>query len=130
MGYQVAAKRYRITLEDYPGVEIVARSVSLATMMAIDRAGARMAEDEAEATDAALGPFVQAIESWNLEDESGAPLPISLASLLGLPDPQLGLQAFRAWREQQTAVPDGSPLPHPSNGGAPSPGVSIPMVPL
>lgn len=137
---EVRAKRYRLLFEDQPGLEMVVRSVPLSVLLSvegsavdllarIERGDVAPANASREAASLGIAAFVDAIESWNLEVD-GLPLPISVESLLSLPDPTIVQAAVTQWRDMQTKVPDADPLPKPSNGGAPSPGVSIPMVPL
>lgn len=140
---EVRARRIRITFSHAPDLEIMARSVPLGTLLDVATSSvallASLDLDERgvprnpgalpAAPDLGLQAFLDAVESWNLE-VGGRPVPITVEGCMSLPDPGLIPAAIETWRDAQLTVPAGSPLPQPSNGGAPSPGVSIPMVPL
>lgn len=77
--------------------------------------------------DLQLELLVQCVISWNLEDEEGTPVPITVKGLK-LQDQPLLVGLLDAWMSQAVKVT--GPLGSSSLSGEPSPEVSIPMEPL
>jgi hypothetical protein len=63
--------------------------------------------------------------SWNIEDDDGAPVPLTLDELMAT-DMRLVNTVIRAWSDHIGGTVE-APLEQPSPGGAPFPEGSIPM---
>lgn len=137
-GYRHQARVYKLTFEDYPGLEITTKSVSTGRLMKLMRMAVRLqdkdvsdasglTEEDAEAVDALFSGFAQALVSWNLEDEDGNPVP---ATKEGVYDQDFDfiLSLINDW----IGVVSGTPgdLGKGSNSGPQFPEVSLPMAPL
>lgn len=71
--------------------------------------------------------FMRNVQSWNLEDEAGNPVPVTEENIRA-EDSRMMLQVVMSWAESATSV--APPLPRPSSGGSPSLEGSIPMAAL
>jgi hypothetical protein len=131
MGYVRPRKTYRLvfTDDDVAGLEVVARSASVADYRRIADLATRQfsspptPEDLTE-IDHLFGAFAQVLESWNLEEPEGVPVP---ATLDGLKSQELPFvtQIILAWMETVAGV--APPLVQPSDGGGLSLEESLPM---
>lgn len=104
---------------EYAGAEIVCRlDINTEAFLDLERLQASIGGDEApdgEKVRAMLGFFADNIvKSWNLEDETGAPLPLTVGTLMELP-PKLTLNLIPLWKA--AAVGIGAPLEEPSPNG-------------
>lgn len=139
MGFVVEPDLIRITHEDYPGLEVVASSCSLGELDGLQKAtrgidvtalkpGHPDVDRAYDVTDKALRMFLEHVQSWNLEQPAGVPVPVTMDGLLSLKIPKLPLLLLAAWQEGMGEVdaPLGQPLPT----GDILPAVPIPMAPL
>ena len=140
MGFKSKRKRYELDFAGHPlldGLELVATSTDIATMMKLDElqeAGAAAVKDEAATTSAERTKLATdmfelicgLLVSWNWEEDDGTPRPLTPAGLQRLDQAELNgiLDAYKA---ALMVVPD--PLGQPSSSGGPSPVASLPMEP-
>ena len=137
-GYRHQPKLYRLTFEDYPGLEVTVRSVSTGRLMKLMRMAIRLQDkdvadaseltaEDADALDALFSGFAKALVSWNLEDDEGRPVP---ATLEGVQDQEFDFvfPIINQWIEVVAGTP--GDLGKGSNSGQPFPEVSLPMAPL
>lgn len=83
--------------------------------------------DAAVESDAKINKlFVDRIYSWNLEDDDGKPLPVSMQTIGSLPNRTVAIM-IREWFQAMTAVPPTSR--QSSNGSATSAEQSLGMAP-
>lgn len=103
---------------DLEGFEVDIRSTSVATMRAVR--DLRLSQDESK-----LAEILAAhIKRWNLEDENGAPVPVTAAALLDQESVVLAAVA-REWYLAAAGV--SAPLDLGSTSSAPSAVESLPM---
>lgn len=114
-GFRVPRREAHITFEDsdYAGAEIqCALDVDFETFFWFQK---RQASEEPDEIKEALCRFAdQIIQSWNLEDNDGTPLPADSAGFLKLP-PAFGLLILAKWTEAVSTV--SAPLGAPSSDG-------------
>jgi hypothetical protein len=129
MGYKRRRKVFSLVFpedHDLHGLEITAESMTLGEVRALQ---ARADEENLTSEQFAaveLEAFVGQIKKWNLEDEDGNPLPISVESLQ-----TLTAQDVRAVVNAYAASSLGQQVPGPldgnSNSGNGFPEASLPM---
>jgi hypothetical protein len=78
-------------------------------------------EDESDKDyfDRRYGPFVDAVVEWNIEDEKGQPLPITLEDWYTI-DLPVQVRIYKAWSNLEEVVDGSSPLDNGSRRGSPS----------
>ena len=120
-GFRVPLRTARLVFTDlYEGAEVVVRlSVPLGVAVA-------MAERENnEDPRPVYTSFVQfGLDRWNLEDDTGSPVPMTVEGLESLPA-DLVMLMIDQWVRQIGNVP--APLAQPSSNGNTSQAASIPM---
>jgi hypothetical protein len=132
MGFKPERLEYDLSFEgDLEGLEVTMRSVSLEQYLKASaahrltdvRGRAWTAEDKAAMTDL-YEAFADALESWNVEDDNGDPVPAGRAGVFAQ-DLQFLLPVALAWLRAMAGIePDlGKDL---SSGGI-SPEASLPM---
>lgn len=134
-GYRHQPKVYKLTFEDYPGLEIETKSVSTGRLMKLMRMAVRLqdkelddaselTEEDADAVDALFSGFAKALVRWNLEDEDGQPVP---ATKDGVYDQDFDfiLSIINDWIAAVSGTP--GDLGKGSNSGPLFPEVSLPM---
>lgn len=138
MGYKREPKEYRLKFDDgdMAGFEVTMRGLSSEKFLDLTEAATHLSGLDARdvAAVGAAAPMVgimfgmlgDNLIGWNLEDDNG-PVAATKENLLRQ-DFAFVLQIGTAWMDAIASVPP--PLPASSNGGAPSPGLSIPMEPL
>lgn len=112
----------------YAGLEVKCATVSLGQLLAVGEQADRLRLGEG--LDAAKGLvelFTSKIKSWNLEDEKGEPVPVSLDAVFDL-DYQLGSLMILTWQNAMTQA--GAELGKGSNSGQQSVPPNFPMEPL
>jgi len=133
VGYRRRPTIYHLTFEDYPDLEVDARSVSIEEYLKIaklaDQMTAKPAEDQVQEL---FGWFAKRLVRWNLEDEDGKPVPATLGGLMGEELPFV-FKIVMAWVNEVVGV--SAPLRTASGGGASSRApdpmeASIPMTPV
>ncbi len=137
-GYRHQPKEYRLTFEDYPGLEIVTRSVSTGRLVKLMRMAVRLqskdltdaselTSEDADAVEALFSGFAKALKWWNLQDDEGRPVP---ATREGVEDQEFDfvLSLVNDWIEAVAGTP--GDLGKGSNSGPQFPEVSLPMAPL
>lgn len=134
-GYRHKAKTYKLTFEDYPGLEVVTKSASinvLSKMMRlaveVDGVGTDdLTAEDIDKMDELYAGFAKALVSWNLEDEDGTPVPTTVEGVRDQ-DPDFILSIVMRWAEAVSSPPDD--LGKGSNSGPRFPEGSLPMAPL
>lgn len=66
-GYIPERKRYALTFEDHPGLEIVCKSASLGKMLSLAQQPLSLAQLTSEKQDEIFGFFVSRVITWNLQ---------------------------------------------------------------
>jgi hypothetical protein len=126
MGYKPKRTLYKLDFSatEYAGLEITTRSVSVEGLLAIAAAA-----DEIDEVSPAkgkvldlLGRFARVIVSWNVEDDDGQPVPVTVEALL---DQDFGflMTMITMWISSVSQAPP--PLPGPSPSGATSAEASL-----
>lgn len=91
MGFKKPVTLYKLLFDgtEYDGLEIVTKSLSVGEMQEITKESVGVLSDgvhsvlgKVEASEALLKRFADSIVSWNLEDEDGTPIVVSLATVL------------------------------------------------
>lgn len=141
MGFR--PQRRTLTLKfadpDYEGFEVVIRRMTIDDSIMFNEYELREWEGRVkrgeipkEEIDARLHEMwtrlADAIESWNLEDDGGNAVPVSVAAIRAQ-DPDFFWTAVRAWILGMT-IKVGEDLKAPSSNGKPLEELSIPMEPL
>ena len=126
MGYRRNRKTYHLKFEEFPGLEIRARSVPIGDLLDIlQLAEALGSKPDRAKADQLFGTFASRIESWNYQDEDGNDLPPTLETLTG-EDSDFVLKLIGGWAQ---AVGGGGtdPTKAGANGKAAALEASIPM---
>ncbi|NUS26929.1 MAG: hypothetical protein HOV92_22255 [Streptomyces sp.] len=126
MGYKAKTKNITIRFaedHEYHGAEAVLRGMTYGEWeIAVGLDGG-----EGQNTGAAsVKDFVEHLISWNLEDEMGQPLPITMDAVKAI-DKDLIAALNNAWIQALIGVHDADPLPDSSPSGEPSLVESVPM---
>jgi len=116
VGFKHQPKIYKIVFDDpdLAGLEVKARGLSIGELR----------DDEITPAES----FANALVSWNLEDEEGRPLPMTLGTLENYPDLNFINTLVEAWLNAVIGVDD--ELGKDSGSGKPFLEGSIPMEPL
>lgn len=126
MGFQ----RKTLTLTSFPnhpdleGLEVTLRRLPLGPYLELTGLGG---ESERNSVSEMIREFSKALISWNLEDETGEPVPATPEAVFA-EDHEMMLAIANAWMDHMGGV--AAPLEQSSDAGEPSPEVSIPMEPL
>lgn len=136
MGFRTARKLYQLVFEedsDLYGLEITARSTTLGERREYL---AKMPADGGPDVwiDYQSAFFISHVTDWNLEDESGNPLPITVESLYSIPGNGAEL-VMAAYVKRTFGRQSSDDLKKESSGGdstgtTPSTEASLPMEPL
>lgn len=124
MGFKVQRTSIRLIFDEpaLEGAEVVCRGVPVSVFL--DLANLKE-QDGAEAAQQLFAMFAEkALESWNLEEEDGTPIPATSEGVLSL-ETALVMRIIRAWMGSVTNPP--APLGKPSDNGAAMPPEPIPM---
>lgn len=131
MGYRPKRKTYRLRFADpeMKGLVVEASSVPVGTFKDIIKllGTIETTEDDAEAVARLFEMFADALVTWNLEDDSGEPVPTTVEGI-DSQDFDFMLAVIMSWVSSVGDVP--APLEQTSNGGGPSLVASLPMEPL
>jgi hypothetical protein len=132
-GYEVPEPKLRLTFENRPGLEVVARSVPLGEFLNVVTLAAPLigggkldVAAAAPAVEALFHAFTSVLVSWNLT-RNGQPVPTTMEGLHSL-DTMFALEVAHAWIDVVGGGID-TPLPAGSPNGGPPPGGYVPMVP-
>ena len=115
MGYRCQPTVYKLIFQEYEGLEVMARLVSVEELLKITGLALQMTTKPDDKQVAELfGWFGKRLVSWNLEDEDGKPVPATLNGLLAQ---EMGfvLKIIQAWVRAITGVLP--PLQNGSSGG-------------
>jgi hypothetical protein len=131
MGYKRKTKVYVLRFEDeeYEGLEVRAKGASveqLISLMNLARfgTGAKFGQGDIKEVDALFELFASKLTEWNLEDEDGVPVELSLAGLKSQ-DIDFALDVVLAW--VGAVMGTSAPLEKSSPDGEQFPEGSIPM---
>lgn len=130
MGFR--AKRKVIVLQfadDLEGLEVRAHSLSMAELLDLGDQIAALESGGLGALSEVRGlinQFAEHLESWNLEDEDGAPVPMTAEAVLEQ-DPGMVIEMVLAWAEGVVTIRKSDPLDPSSTNGTPSALSSVPM---
>jgi hypothetical protein len=133
MGYNPKRKIYKLVFEDeeMAGLEVRVRSFSIGTMLEVgelsDLMGRKITPEDMPRVQKLFSVLAQALVSWNVEDDDGAPVPATLEGLTAQEDTFV-FAVLSAWIDAVSGV--SAPLPQTSSDGQSSLEASIPMVPL
>lgn len=121
MGYRPKRRIYNLNFAgtDYEGLEVTARGMTVGEELELD--GVDLSAD------LIVKALVQRLDSWNVEDDHGQPVPTTFEGVC-TQDSAMILAILNAVRQANSGVPD--PLPQPSPSGETSPAPPIPMAPL
>ncbi len=125
MGYKAKLKTYLVRFEeghDYHGAEARLRGISYAEWEEMTGLDGGDGDDNGAKS---VQRFADHLISWNIEDEHGKPVPITLAAAKSL-DHNLVAAFNNAWIQTLTGVHGADPLPESSLSGEPSLVESIP----
>ena len=120
MGYQ--GRVFKIAFEDSPGLEVVAKSVSLRKILELAESAAALSAGVAtsEQIQEVVATFVARVRSWTLADEDDEPLPVTMDALMEWD----GAEAIRmavTWMERAASIA----VPLTSGSGAEKPSRSL-----
>lgn len=107
MGYRPPSTVHKLDFSDteHPGLEVATRGTPLGVLLDIIESGAAaQAEDDASGLRDMYVLFAGVLESWNVEDAFGDPLPATLEGVLSL-DTVFAGQLLTAWTASMTAPP-------------------------
>jgi len=129
MGFRREATHHKLMFEDeqYQGLEVIAKPLSLKDFLALTRMAAGEGDDplkQAENSGVVFRKFADSLVAWNLEDEDGNPVP---ATYEGVESQDFSFVnvVVRAWMDTMAGVPKASK--RVSNGGGTSQEALIPM---
>lgn len=126
MGYKAKLKLITIRFaegHEHHGAEAVVRSMTYGEWeVAAGLDGGKGDIDGATSVE----KFVNHLVSWNLEDETGQPLPMTMAAVKQI-DKDLIRDLNNAWVQALIGVHEADPLPESSPSGEPSLVESVPM---
>lgn len=126
MGYKPPTTGQKLTFEGsgYEGLEVTVDSVPLGTLLDISEKFQMIDAEDIAGQREVITLFAGLIESWNVEDDDGNPVPPGLEGLLRY-DMPFTMAIIGAWVGSTTAAPP--PLPSSSDSGATSPEVLTAM---
>ncbi|MGW4670073.1 hypothetical protein [Streptomyces sp. NPDC004324] len=126
MGYKTKPKLITIRFaegHEHHGAEAVLRSMTYGEW----EVSAGLDGGEGDTTQAqSIAKFVDHLVSWNLEDEQGQALPLTMDAVKGI-DKDLIRDLNNAWVQALIGVHDADPLPQSSPSGEQSLVESVPM---
>lgn len=136
MGYKRQRKTLSLRFEDEPGLEVLARSVSLRKFLDILEGVDRLTSSpKREDVEGLFKEFAERVISWNLEDEDDKPVPVGADAILD-EDLDFGVKLLMGWVAgilKMFRLPgvEGFPPAGDSAGNPPSSQMeeSIPMTP-
>jgi len=129
-GYVRQRKVYRLRFadEDMAGLVVQARSAPVGQFIGLTKLaqlrGNDVTPEDMGKLDELFRGFAGCLESWNLEDSDGTPVPATLEGLYSQ-ETDFVLQIIFAWIEAVAGVP--GPLGKPSSDGGRSLEASMPM---
>lgn len=120
MGYRPKLKIYNL---DFAGTEYEGLQVSVRGMTV----GEELELDTKATGDLVIRSLANILQSWNVEDGQGQPVPATFEGVCTQQGPMI-LAILNAVRQANSGVPD--PLPETSPSGGTSPAPPIPMTPV
>lgn len=113
--YQRKPKTYTLKFEDYPGLQVVMKGLSIDGFMSMARQASSVSgldlsapdgqkiSDGLAAVDGLFSRFAASLLSWNLDDEKGEPVPADLDGVTSQ-DFDFILEVTLAWMDAIAAV--------------------------
>lgn len=127
-GFRRKRKVFKLTYEEFDGLEIMARGLPVGEMLDILKIAAGMgSQPSKEQVTELLSAFADQIQSWTYLDEDGNPLPPTVETLLAEDDFGFVMKLVNGWVEAIAGTPD--PTAPPGTGTAAGLEASIPMTP-
>lgn len=124
MGYRRNRKTYKLTFEEFPGLQVTARSIPVGDLLEILQLAGEMGKNPStEQVEQLFARFAAQIEEWNYEDEGGQPLKPTVETLMG-EEMDFVLKLINGWAGAVAGTPD--PTTAAANGAA-GVAASIPM---
>jgi hypothetical protein len=129
VGYRQERTPYRLYFADgkYEGLEVFMKSVSVGKLMKMINIQSKLPDDpkkiEPTVLDDLFDVMGSALDSWNVEDDDGSPIPADLSGLYEL-DVVLLMDILGGWIEGMVNIP--APLASTSPDGLPSLAAEIP----
>lgn len=131
--YRRKPKRYVLKFEDYPGLQVEMKGLSIEAFMTLAREAAGLQgldvsspgpqlEAAMSQVDSLFARFAGALVSWNLDGEDGKPVPQTVKGVRSQDLPFI-LEITLAWMDAIASVD--IPLPQPANGQQRSPESSL-----
>lgn len=114
MGYTRRTLKLVFEDEQYAGLEVQARPMSIDQVEEYTSLTTDEATTKAEAIGRLLGPFAENMLGWNMEEPDGSPVPATLAGLRTFDMPFLW-DLLKAWARASAGV--SRPLPSGSSDG-------------
>lgn len=113
MGYKARKKIFKLVFDDdeLEGLEVRVTSLPMRDFLEVAKAASRLEsvvvpmEDDMESVTGLFERFIENVKSWNLEDEDGSMVPVSVDGLLAL-DLQLVLHILQSWLKAISGVSD------------------------
>lgn len=127
MGYCRPAKVYKIVWDDgdLAGFEVRARGLSVGKLLELGKAAAEVPDDfsgSIASMEPLITEFAGALIEWNLENEDGSPVPVTVDGIRQQ-DMSLVIPAVMRWMTAVAGVDN--PLPGTLNSGGTSPEASL-----
>jgi len=126
MGYKAKLKTYLVRFDEgheYHGAEARLRGMTYGEWEQVTGLDGGEGDENGGAS---VRRFVDHLISWNLEDDDGKPLPMTMDAVKTI-DHDLVAALNNAWVQTLIGVHDGDPLPESSPSGGPSLAASVPM---
>ena len=103
-GYRRSRRVYELEFKEYPGLTVMAESVSVGKLLRVMRLADEISSSPTEDQVRELfGTFADRVRSWTLLDEDGEPIPPGLDSLLD-EDFDFALTLVLAWVQAISSV--------------------------
>lgn len=124
-GYKRNPKIYKLVFgddTDYAGLEVQVKTITMGQLLAM-RSG-KTGDDDKDNIRVSVELLAERIVSWNLEDETGQPVPTTLDAMLEEDDDFI-FAIINRWTDAVSGVK--APLQQSSPSGEPSPVELVPM---
>lgn len=127
MGYKRTPKQYNLVFgedSEFAGLEVTVSSISVGELLEFQALQEKVKEEDFASIEMLLEKFTGAVKDWNLEEEDGTPIPVSVESVKAQ-DLEFVLTLIEHWIEAVSAVT--RDLGKASNSGATSEEERLPM---
>ncbi len=105
-GFRPARAPFKLDFDitEYAGLQISVRPVPMSVMLDVT---ASATTSDAQAFRHIAATLAYALESWNVEDDDGHPVPADLDGLMSQ-DPRFVTAVIRAWTDAMYGIPPGA----------------------